>query len=147
MTIDATLTAIPEFVISLQKNDKQYSVLIIEDKHLNNIHPSNEYGEPQIAAEIIACGDENIRKALQVIDNMFIFVIRVVFTYVTFYHTRINKEYWQELTVGCPQRQSITIIRYPGDNSNPINGFDLSTPNGRQSVIDALCKLREFIIS
>ncbi|CAB5389950.1 unnamed protein product [Rhizophagus irregularis] len=112
----ATLTAIPEFVISLQKNDKQYSVLIIEDKHLNNIHPSNEYGEPQIAAEIIACGDENI-------------------------------QYWQELTVGCPQRQSITIIRYPGDNSNPINGFDLSTPNGRQSVIDALCKLREFIIS
>ena len=71
----------------------------------------------------------------------------MVSTYVTFYHTRINKEYWQELTVGCPQQQSITIIRYPRDNSNLINGFDLSTPNGRQSVIDALCKLRAFIIS
>ena len=78
---------------------------------------------------------------------LFLFVIRVISTYVTFYHTRINKEYWQELAIGCPQQQSITIIRYPGDDSNPINGFDLSTPNGRQSVIDALCKLREFISS
>ena len=78
---------------------------------------------------------------------MHIFVVRVVSTYVTFYHTRINKKYWQELAVGCPQQQSITIARYPGNDSDPINGFDLSTPNGRQSVIDALCKLREFITS
>jgi hypothetical protein len=76
---------------------------------------------------------------------MHIYVIRVVSTYVTFYHTIIKKEYWLELAEGCPRQQSITIIRYPGNNSDPINGFDLSTPIGRQNVIDALCKIRELI--
>ncbi|RGB33887.1 hypothetical protein C1646_703352 [Rhizophagus diaphanus] len=142
-----TLSAVPEFVINLHLNGKQYSVLIIEDKHLNNVTPTNDYGEPQIAAEIIACGDENIRQGRRIFDDMHIYAIRVVSTYVTFYHAKINKEYWQELAVGCPQQQSITITRYPGNNSDPINGFDLSTPNGRQNVIVALCKLRELITS
>lgn len=79
--------------------------------------------------------------------DMHIYAIRVVSTYITFYHTKINKEYWQKLAVGCPQQQSITITRYPGNNSDLINGFDLSTPDGRQNVIFALCSLRELITS
>ncbi|CAB4406399.1 unnamed protein product [Rhizophagus irregularis] len=55
-----TLSAVPEFVINLQIDEKQYSVLVIEDKHLKNVTPTNDYGEPQIAAEMIACGSENV---------------------------------------------------------------------------------------
>ncbi|CAB4401121.1 unnamed protein product [Rhizophagus irregularis] len=57
---------------------------------------SNEYGELQIAAEIIACGNENIH---------------------------------------CSRKQSITITRYLGDNNDPINRYDLSTPNGRHNAL------------
>ncbi|CAB4481719.1 unnamed protein product [Rhizophagus irregularis] len=52
---------------------------------------SNEYGELQIAAEIIACD--------------------------------------------CSRKQSITITRYLGDNNDPINRYDLSTPNGRHNAL------------
>lgn len=85
---------------------------------------------------------------MRVARNLFemnIYVIRVVFSYVTFYHARIPKEYWNELAVGCPRRQSITVDRYPGDDSDPLNGFDLATPEGREAVINALCKIRERI--
>ncbi|CAB5388452.1 hypothetical protein RhiirA5_382585 [Rhizophagus irregularis] len=136
----AALIARPEFVIFLGK----YAVLVIEDRHIKNVKLNYEYGESQIAGEIIACGNENLRIARKVFE-MHIYVIRVVFTYVTFYHARISKKYWYELAAGCPRRQSITVDRYPGDDSDPLNGFDLATPEGREAVINALCKIRERI--
>uniref|UniRef100_U9U9I7 Uncharacterized protein n=1 Tax=Rhizophagus irregularis (strain DAOM 181602 / DAOM 197198 / MUCL 43194) TaxID=747089 RepID=U9U9I7_RHIID len=110
----ATLIARPEFVIFLGK----YAVLVIEDRHIKNVKLNYEYGESQIAGEIIACGNENLR---------------------------IARKYWYELAAGCPRRQSISVDRYPGDDSDPLNGFDLATSEGREAVINALCKIRERI--
>lgn len=96
---------------------------------------------------MIACGSENVRQGRTIFNDMHIYAIRVVSTYVTFYHAKVKKEYWQELDIGCPKQQSITITRYPGNDSDPINGFDLSTQNGRLNVIVALYQLRQLITS
>ncbi|CAJ0632552.1 13845_t:CDS:2 [Entrophospora sp. SA101] len=116
------------------------------DKHLNNVKPINDYGEPQIVAEILACGDENIRQARE-IREMTIFVVRVVSTYDTFYCATINKRYWDELGIGCPRQQSITVLRWPGNSSDPIVGFDLAEPNGRRDVLEALSRIRQYLLS
>ncbi|CAG8786194.1 13669_t:CDS:2, partial [Dentiscutata erythropus] len=132
------------FVIN-SKHFKQYSMLVVEDKHLANVRPTYGYGEPQIVAEMLACGDENIREAHMAYD-MIIFVVRVVSTYVTFYRASIQKDYWDELSLGCPQKHSITIFRWPGNNSDPFLGFDLAESNGRKDVLEALCKIRQYIM-
>ncbi|CAJ0647781.1 635_t:CDS:2 [Entrophospora sp. SA101] len=135
------LSAKAEFVI----NYRNYSLLVVEDKHLNNIRPTNDYGEPQIGAEILACGDENIRQAREAF-NMTIFAVRVVSTYVTFYRATISKSYWNELAIGCPRQQSITVLRWPGNSSDPIVGFDLAEPNGRRGVLEALSRIRHYFL-
>ena len=94
---------------------------------------------------MLACGDENTRLAQKTYDVM-VFVVRVISTYVTFYHAIIHKGYWDELAIGCPRQQSITIFRWPGDSSNPFVGFDLAEPNGRINVLEALCKIRQYIL-
>ncbi|CAH1760608.1 12788_t:CDS:2 [Entrophospora sp. SA101] len=139
---NAILSAKAEFVINYQN----YSLLVVENKHLNNIKPTYDYGEPQIIAEILACGDENICKAHGACD-MTIFVVHVVSTYVTFYCATINKRYWNELAIDCPQQQSITVLRWPGNSSDPIVGFDLAEPNGRRDVLEALSRIRQYILS
>src|SRR5688572_6096283 len=105
--------------------------------------PTTNYGEPQIAGEIIACGSENVRRAYASYD-MTVFVARVISAYVTFYRTEIRKEYWDELANGCPRSQSITVRRWPVSGI-PRNGFDLAEPNGRQNVLDALCRIRVIL--
>nr|CAG8654563.1 5269_t:CDS:2 [Entrophospora candida] len=137
----AVLSAKVGFVIDY----KNYSILVVDDKHLANVRPSNNYGEPQIFAEMLACGEENIRQATMTYD-VIIFVVRVISTYVTFYRSVIHKGYWDELGIGCPRQQSITIFRWPGNSSIPFVGFDLAEPHGRKNVLEALCKIRQFIL-
>nr|CAG8512694.1 13711_t:CDS:2 [Entrophospora candida] len=116
------------------------------DKHLNNTMLNYDYGEPQIIAKILACGDENIHKAREARD-MTIFVVRVVSAYVTFYCATIDKRYWYELGIGCPRQQSITVLRWPGNSGDPIVGFDLAEPNGRRGVLEALSRIHQYILS
>lgn len=52
--------------------------------------------------------NENVCRARRSYD-VTVFVVRVISTYVTFYHTVIRKEYWYELAGGCPRRQSVTV--------------------------------------
>ncbi|RIA97277.1 hypothetical protein C1645_752475 [Glomus cerebriforme] len=134
---EVSLTAIPEYVVK----SHDYILLVVEDKHLNNnaIGPTNDYGEPQIAGEILACGNENVREA-RISYDVTVFVARVISTYVTFYRTTIKKEYWNELADGCPRVESITVARWPV-SSDPLNGFDLAEPNGRRAVFEALCRI------
>ncbi|KAF0424571.1 hypothetical protein F8M41_006496 [Gigaspora margarita] len=139
---EVVVSAKADFVISNQT----YFVLVVEDKHLVNVRPTNDYGEPQVLAEMLACGEENIRLARRSY-NMIMFSVRVISTYVTFYRTTINKEYWDELGDGCPRQQSLTIFRWPGNSSDPFEGFDLAEPDGRRSVLEALCKIRHYLLN
>ncbi|RIB04644.1 hypothetical protein C2G38_2148923 [Gigaspora rosea] len=135
------LPAKAEFAIS----NKYYYLLFVEDKYLTNVRPDFDYGEPQILAEMLACGEENLQRACKTY-TMNMFVVRVISTYVTFYRATIHKEYWDELGNGCPRRQSLTIFRWPGNSSNPFLGFDLADPNGRRTVLESLCKIRQYIL-
>ncbi|CAJ0910578.1 15998_t:CDS:2 [Entrophospora sp. SA101] len=47
---NAVVSAKTEFII----NYKRYAVLIVDDKHLANVRPGNDYEEPQILAEMLA---------------------------------------------------------------------------------------------
>ena len=81
-----------------------------QDKHLRygNIHPLTGFGESQIAAEMLACGYENI---LDDFVDQEIFALHVVSSYVTFYRAEIPVLYWKELHTGLPVDQPIMIKR------------------------------------
>jgi len=115
-------------------------------KNLKNVGQSTKFGETQIAIEILACGSENIRSLEKegYIDQT-LWAIRVISTYVTFYKAEIPAMYWKELVDGLPQEQSIEIQRWPSDNGL-TTGFDLSSPDGRRSVLTALTKIRESLL-
>nr|CAG8657827.1 7430_t:CDS:2 [Entrophospora candida] len=96
-------------------------LIFLADKRLVNVRPSNDFGEPQILAEILA--------------------FRVISTYVTFYRATIPIGYWDELGIGCPRQQSLTIFKWPGNSSDPRVGFDLTEPDRRRNVLESLCKI------
>ncbi|CAJ0907531.1 17098_t:CDS:2, partial [Entrophospora sp. SA101] len=52
---NAVVSAKTEFII----NYKRYAVLIVDDKHLANVRPGNDYEEPQILAEMLARNSSN----------------------------------------------------------------------------------------
>ncbi|RHZ82003.1 hypothetical protein Glove_115g66 [Diversispora epigaea] len=143
------ITARPEFVI----NKDDISMIVVEDKHLKNrnLTSTKGYGETQLAAEILACGDENMRRIARiapqpdVITDQTIFAVRIISTYFTFYKTVIPATYWEELESGLPQKQSVVIKRWPGDN-RPEAGFDIAEPGGRRKVLIALSKIRQFLL-
>ncbi|RHZ70240.1 hypothetical protein Glove_274g39 [Diversispora epigaea] len=134
------VSATPEFVVDKRK----ISMIITEDKTLRNINHRNEYGEMQIAAEILSCGDENIRKLKKDTDQV-LFAVRFISTYATFYKAQIPAEYWEELIKGLPKVNSVEIKRWPGENDDK-SGLDLADPDGRKAVLTALTKIRQFIL-
>ncbi|RHZ60279.1 hypothetical protein Glove_355g94 [Diversispora epigaea] len=89
------------------------------DKTLRNVDPTNDFGEMQIASEILACGNENI--------------------------LGIPAKYWKELVKGLPINNSIEIKRWPGENYRK-SGLDLADPGGRKVVLTALTKIRQFLL-
>ncbi|CAG8526899.1 4114_t:CDS:2 [Paraglomus occultum] len=136
------VSSIPEFVIK----NKGSIFVGVEDKHLKNVRPSTDYGESQIAVEVLACGNEDIRSVdRQDWKDQTIYVVRVISRYVTFYKAVIPASYWEELLFGLPKQQSIVIKRWPGANGLRT-GFDLAEPDGRQKVLTALIKIRQYLI-
>ncbi|CAB5387042.1 unnamed protein product [Rhizophagus irregularis] len=81
------------------RNLNYYSLKQKQDKHLKNkqIYPLNGFGECQLAAEILACGYENM---IEDYVDQEIFTLRVISTYVTFYRAEIPASYWKEIVVG-----------------------------------------------
>ncbi|CAB5373048.1 unnamed protein product [Rhizophagus irregularis] len=60
----AYVSSIPEFAVVDDEND--FLLIAIEqDKHLKNVGPSSNYGEVQIAAEILACACQNLHSPIQ----------------------------------------------------------------------------------
>jgi hypothetical protein len=74
-----------------------------------------------------------------------IFAVRAISTYVTFYKAVIPAEYWKELDQGLPKGHSVEIQRWPAENVLE-GGFDLAEPDGRQTVLTSLIKIRQFIL-
>jgi hypothetical protein len=116
-----------------------------QDKHIKNVYSSNGFGETLIAANIIACGDEDIRDTdnEKPIDKT-IFAMRVISTYVTFYKAEIPAKYWSELSHGLPKSEVI-IKRWPGENAKR-KGLDLVEPDGRRKVLEALANIRQCLL-
>ncbi|CAB4493818.1 unnamed protein product [Rhizophagus irregularis] len=133
----------PKFVI--QKKGK-LSLLVVEDKHLKNITSATDYGESQIAAEMLACGSENLRYlGKDTHTDQIILAMRVISTYVTFYKTVIKAEYWKELDSGLPKKEEVEIQRWPAKNGLRA-GFDFAEPTDRQTVFEILAKIRESLL-
>ncbi|KAF0514528.1 hypothetical protein F8M41_017574 [Gigaspora margarita] len=130
-----------EFVVA----NRKLNMVAVEDKHIKNIYSPSGFGETQIAANIIACGDENIRATDdEEPTDETIFAMRVLSTYVTFYKAEISASYWAELRRGLPKTEVI-VKRWPGANAKR-KGLDLVEPNGRKAVLDALANIREFLL-
>ncbi|CAG8443804.1 23680_t:CDS:2 [Dentiscutata erythropus] len=118
--------------------------LLYIDNHLDIFKPGNEYGEPQLAIEILSSGDENscpyYDKKLGYYKDQTVFVIRVISTHVTFYKAMIPARYWNELENGYPEKQSIEILKWPAINLED-SSFDLAVPNGRKKVLSSLINI------
>jgi len=98
----------------------------------------------QIAAEILACGDENRFKTFEN-SNQTIFVVRIISTYFTFYKAVISAAYWRELNNGLPQKNSVFIKRWPKNNFLQ-EGLDITEPKERQEVLLVLAKIRQYLL-
>ncbi|GES85651.1 hypothetical protein GLOIN_2v1719392 [Rhizophagus clarus] len=144
---DPYVSSDPEFVINMEDdNMEDFSILVVEDKHLKNVGPSTGFGETQISAKVLACVSENIRSlGKRKYTNQILWVVRVISTYVTFYKAEIPARYLMELDKGLPQQQSVKIQRWPANNDLRA-GFDLAEPNGRRSVLTALAKIRSSLL-
>ncbi|RGB23470.1 hypothetical protein C1646_728455 [Rhizophagus diaphanus] len=136
---DRNVSANPDFVVDME----EVAIIVTEDKHMQNVSPP-AYGEPQLLAEILACGSANLRLARKMIDQT-IYAIRVISTYVTFYKVEISKEYWRELGRGLPQQQSIEILRWPGENDLE-SGLDLADPGERVQIFEAITRIRQSLV-
>jgi hypothetical protein len=140
----AKVTAKLEF--SIEKNK---GVLCFdEDKHLHSISSTTEYGESQIAAEILACAFTNFDKPdspTRGLDQT-IFAIRVIGTRFTFYKSFITSEYCKSLNDGFPpESHTVTIYRYPENSKETFYGYDYANENHRPIILNVLIRLREHI--
>ncbi|RGB22925.1 hypothetical protein C1646_729595 [Rhizophagus diaphanus] len=135
---DKKITAIAEFVIEKQG----VAMTIVEDKHLENVDATTDFGEAQILAEILAVASVNTKEK---VTNQTLFAVRVISTYVTFYKATISKAYLKEIRKGLPKKRSIEIRRWPGQNGLRT-GFDLADPRGRQAALTALARIRQFLL-
>ena len=80
-----------------------------------------------------------------VIPDQTILGIRAISTYFTFYKTVIPNGYWNELDFSLPQAETVVIKRWP-EGERPEDGLDIAEPNGRREVLDALARIRQFLL-
>lgn len=124
-------------------------VCFSEDKHLNGIDSSSEYGESQIAAEILACAYNNYNKADSPTrgNDQTIYTTRVIGTRFTFYKAFVTSNYIESLNYGFPQEDNdITILRFPPKSQKQYYmGYDYANENERPIIIELLLRVREQI--
>jgi len=147
-TVDRkTVTAKIEFTI-----EKNQGILCFdEDKHFHGhaVTSAYEYGESQIAAEILACGYTNFEKtdSPTKVKSQTIFAIRVIGTRFTFYRAFVSTDYCRSITYGFPpDSQKIEVLRHPSNkNEELFYGYDYANENHRATIIKLLIRLREDI--
>jgi hypothetical protein len=122
--------------------EKRKSILMVEeDKHLKNTVKSQEYGEYQIAGEILAGGFTNY------VDNpcdQIIYGMRVIGTKFTFYKSYICEEYLGSLIYGLPEKE-MKIYKY---SKNTEKGYDFMNINDRKEILQMLTSFKsQFLIN
>ncbi len=136
------VSAKPEFSI-----EKNRSVLCFdEDKHFHSISSTTEYGESQIAAEVLACAFTNFDRPDSSTQGrgQEIFAIRVIGTRFTFYKCAVSEEYCRSLNEGFPTDQ-LTIYKYPMPERDTVYGYDYANKEHRREIVNLLLRLREHI--
>ena len=71
--------------------------------------------------------------------------MRVISARVTFYKAVIPAGYWNKPDHGLSEETSVNIKRWPGKNSYD-KGLGLVEPNGRREVLNALARIRQFLL-
>lgn len=140
-----TVNAKIEFTIEKDKGILCFD----EDKHFHGhaMTHAYEYGESQMAAEILACAYTNFDRSSSPMrgQDQTIFAIRVIGSRFTFYKAFISADYCESLIYGFPpDSKRVTVLRYPS-NENHFYGYDYADENLRQSIIHLLLRLREQI--
>lgn len=131
------ITSIPDF--SIEKNSKV--IFIDEDKHLSNAKRISNWGEYQIAGEMIAASNYTLNNTK--IDTNTLYSVRVIGTRFTFYKSQIGIKYLESL-ISENVEESIYIKRYKGENIDDSNlGLDFVDLNQRYEILNLLYNIKE----
>ena len=137
------VTAKIEFTI-----ERDNSVFCLDEgKHLHGITATSEYGECQIAAEILSCAYSNFEGARSHTKEMdqTIFAVRVIGSRFTFYKAFIKAEYLRSLPYGFPPNNlGVKILRLPSIQQSEY-GYDYADEKVRPLIIEFFLRLRETI--
>lgn len=120
--------------------------MIDEDKHLRGISPSSQWGEYQIAGEILA-GLYSNHEETETLN--WIYAVRVVGTRFTFYKAKPSEAYMEAITLGPPDKEDLVIYRYPEtrDKRRKFPCFDYADPEERKHIAEMLISIREAMLS
>ncbi|KAF8931142.1 hypothetical protein EDD21DRAFT_187014 [Dissophora ornata] len=135
--IGEDVTSKPEFTV-----EKGKRVLFVdEDKHIKYINRTKQWGEFQLAGEMLVCG--LARNKLE--GDVSIHGMRVIGTRFTFYHTVISEEYYMNLH--DPNRPDVEIKRFPtlddGKDALESRSLDYKDPDQRKIVVDTLVRIAD----
>jgi len=150
---DQEIISNPEF--SIEKDN--HIVFIDEDKHINNIGSSKDWGENQIAGEMLAVASTNYNNNQQKLsydyniasidnkDAQIIHSMRVIGTRFTFYKSVISTSYLKSLGEGLPS-ENITIYRYPNNKKEEsFSHYDYIDPKERKIIVNILWGIKDYI--
>ncbi|CAG8474386.1 1015_t:CDS:2 [Funneliformis caledonium] len=91
--------------------------MTVENKHLKNVRQTSyltNCRKLQIAVEILACACENFINELfedKELKDQIIYIVHIIFTYITFYKAIISSKYLYYIGLGLTQEQSVVIQR------------------------------------
>lgn len=138
------VTAVIEFTI-----EKNNTILCFdEDKHFHGhtVSYAYEYGESQIAAEILACAYTNFDRGEYRGKDHTVFAMRIIGSRFTFYKAFVSAEYCKSISNGLPPSdKTVYILRYPPNNDKDLYGYDYADNQLRPKIIELLFRLREHI--
>jgi hypothetical protein len=145
-----SISSTPEFTVEFHGR----VVLVDEDKHFNNAKPSLQWGEYQIAGEMVAVASSNRHK--QLMDRTWvdgpvgtIYTVRVIGSRFTFYKCDFSKEYLDMLGEDEPLEERAVIWRCPNNNTDnaAYSYWDYFIPDDRKKIIKALYQIKTYVSS
>ncbi|KAI9226599.1 MAG: hypothetical protein DHS80DRAFT_25062 [Piptocephalis tieghemiana] len=143
---DRSITSVPEFCIEHGID----TVLIDEDKHFKNVRQGTQWGEYQIAGEMlaIACSnhDKQYSHGLEIRSYETVHAMRVIGARFTFYKSIVSKKYIDSVNEGTPSEKMV-IMRYPDnyDKDPAFSHWDFFKPTERRKIIEALFQIKHYI--